>query len=181
MGTSPITTTTRCRRAAFGLALGALLVAGCGEDTEGPRGSDGEMELRVGESIDLDDLAGFQDRTVTLNAIEPNATCERSRTDAGMRWVVLDLTVEKPSEDTGPVSVASNDWSYVDGSGTEVETDGISFALCLAPEDQPSLEFEGEDTAEMPLYFEVPRDATELRSTVSYSNPSGTLVVPLPT
>jgi hypothetical protein len=79
------------------------------------KGSSEAKELRKGASLNLDELRGFDNVTVTLDDVTTGADCAAKASNG--QWVALGLTVKNNGGATTP-GITVGQWTAVDAGGT---------------------------------------------------------------
>ena len=145
---------------ALGLSLTLAGVSGCSAgDGMSVKGSSEAKELTKGTSLNLDELRGFDNVTVTLDDVTTGADCAAKASNG--QWVALGLTVKN------------------NGGGTKTEVPRMTGDLCAKPDQQFPLSFDGKDEVKGTLFLDVPEQTTKLENSIPHDTESGTLVISL--
>lgn len=162
---------------ALGLSLTLAGVSGCSAgDGMSVKGSSEAKELTKGASLNLDELRGFDNVTVTLDDVTTGADCAAKASNG--QWVALGLTVKNNGGATTP-GITVGQWTAVDAGGTKTEVPRMTGDLCAKPDQQFPLSFDGKDEVKGTLFLDVPEQTTKLENSIPHDTESGTLVISL--
>lgn len=155
----------------------ALALSGCGDgDGMSVKGSSDPVTVSPGESIDLDELMGYPDIELQLDGVERDAQCSESSVGDG-EWIALDLTLRRTGE-AQQTMVGSDRWTAVGADGSRTVLDNIG-ALCLPPDEQFPLSWDGEDEITGRHHLLVPEGTVQVEHDVPHDSRSGSIVVEL--